>query len=64
LSWFCDFWLSVFHIIASCSALGVKKLMLQFHGLWIVLGTWFSEEKNYMLHTPEDFALFVFPFSV
>ena len=38
--------------------------MLQFHGLWIVLGTWFSEEKNYMLHTPEDFALFVFPFSV
>jgi len=25
-----DFWLSVFHIITSCSALGVKELMLQF----------------------------------
>ena len=30
LSWFYDFWLLVFHIITSCSALGVKALMLQF----------------------------------
>jgi len=30
VSWFYDFWLSVFHIITSCSALGVKELMLQF----------------------------------
>ena len=30
LSWFYDFWLLVFHIITSCSALGVKVLMLQF----------------------------------
>jgi len=30
LSWFYDFWLSVFHIITSCSALGFKVLMLQF----------------------------------
>jgi len=30
VSWFYDFWLLVFHIITSCSALGVKVLMLQF----------------------------------
>jgi len=30
VSWFYDFWLSVFLIITSCSALGVKELMLQF----------------------------------
>jgi len=30
LSWFYDFWLSVFHIITPCIALGVKELMLQF----------------------------------
>ena len=30
LSWFYDFWLLVFHIITSCSALGGKVLMLQF----------------------------------
>ena len=29
LSWFYDFWLSVFHTMTSCSALGVKELMLQ-----------------------------------
>jgi len=29
LSWFYDFWLSVFHIVTSCGALGVKELMLQ-----------------------------------
>ena len=29
LPWFYDFWLSVFHIITPCSALGVKELMLQ-----------------------------------
>jgi len=30
VSWFYDFWLSVFHIIMSCSALGVKVLMFPF----------------------------------
>ena len=30
MSWFYDFWSLVFHIITSCSALGVKELMLQF----------------------------------
>jgi len=48
MSWFYDFELSVFHIITSCSALGVKELMLQFHGLLLFPGTWFSEEKNYI----------------
>ena len=28
MSWFYDFWLSVFHITTSCSALGVKEQML------------------------------------
>jgi len=28
--WFYNFWLSVFHIKTSCSALGVKELMLRF----------------------------------
>lgn len=43
------FWflLSVFHITSS-SAFRVKDLMLQFHGLSILLGTLFSEEKNYI----------------
>jgi len=41
------FLLSVFHHIPSYEALGVKELMLQFRGLLIFLGTWFSEEKNY-----------------
>jgi len=31
VSWFYDFWLLVFHIITSRSALGFKELMLQ---LW------------------------------
>ena len=30
LSWLYDFWLLVFHIMTSCSALGVKVLTLQF----------------------------------
>jgi len=30
VSWFYDFWLLVFYIITSCSALGVKVLILQF----------------------------------
>jgi len=30
LSWFYDFWLSLFQIIISCSAMGVKELMIQF----------------------------------
>jgi len=30
VSWFYDFWLLVLHIITSCSALGIKVLMLQF----------------------------------
>jgi len=29
MSWFYDVWLLVFHIITSCSAQGVKELMLQ-----------------------------------
>jgi len=28
LSWFYDFWLSVFHITTSCSVLGVEEQML------------------------------------
>ena len=42
LSWFYDFWLLVFHIITSCSALGVKELMLQF---WVPVP---EEKKNYV----------------
>ena len=41
-------WILVFHIITSCRALGVKELMLQFHGLLVFPGTRFSEEKNYI----------------
>jgi len=54
------FLLSVFHIITSSSVLGVKELMLQFHGSWIVLGTWISEEVE--LHT--TYPVVLFPFSV
>jgi len=35
--------MSVFHIIMSCSALAVKELMLQFYGLWILLGSWLDK---------------------
>ena len=43
------FLLSVLHIITSCSAMDVKELMLQFHGLSIVPGIPVSEEKkNYI----------------
>mgnify|MGYP001857388908 CR=1 FL=1 len=45
LSWFYDFRLLAFHIITSCSALGVKEL--------IVPGTCPRKDD---LHTPEDFA--------
>jgi len=41
LSWFCDFWLSVFHIIASCGALRVKELMFE---VWVPV----PEDKNYI----------------
>lgn len=41
------FLLSVFHVITSRRVLGVQELVLQFRGLWIVLHTWFSKEKNY-----------------
>ena len=41
LAWFYDFWLSVFHITTSCSALEVKVLMLQFQVPVL-------EEKNYI----------------
>ena len=51
MSWLYDFWLSVFHIITSRSALGVKELIVQFHRLLIV-----SEEKN-DLQLPEDFIV-------
>lgn len=37
------FLMSVFHIIISCSALAVKELMLQFYGLWILLGSWLDK---------------------
>ena len=37
---------SVLHTITSYRALRVKELMLQFCGLSIFPGTWFSEEKN------------------
>jgi len=47
-------------VIESCSALGVKKLMLQFHGSLIVPGILVSEEKeNYM---PQRTFHFHFPF--
>ena len=52
---------SVYYIITSCKALGVKELMFQFCGSWIVPGTCFSE-KNYVLCTPQDFVLFCFCF--
>jgi len=42
VSWFYDFWFSVFHIITSCNALGVKELMLQ---VWLPV----PEEENYIL---------------
>ena len=42
LSWSYDIWLSVFHIIRSCSALGVKELMIQFQ-------VPVPEKKNYIL---------------
>ena len=45
--------LSVFHVITSCKAPGIKELILQFHGLtsgYLVLR---REEE---LHTPKDFA--------
>ena len=61
LSWFYDFWFSVFHTITSCSALEVKELMLQFCGSWIVPGTCPRREE---LHTKYHRGLFiVFPFS-
>ena len=42
LSGFYDFWFSVFYIITSCSALGVKELMLQ-------VQVRVPEEKNYYI---------------
>ena len=42
MSWFYDFWLLVFHIVTSCSALGVKELNVP------VLGTCLEEKKNYI----------------
>ena len=33
VSWFYDFWLSVFHIVTSCSVLGVKEQPLQYRVL-------------------------------
>ena len=42
MSWFYDFWLSVFHIITSFSALGVKELVLQ-----VLVPV--PEEKNYYI---------------
>ena len=58
VSWFYDFWLSVFHIITSCSTLGIKDCID-----W-ELNVPVPEKKSYyILHIPEDFVLFVFLFS-
>ena len=46
LSWFYDFWLSVFHIITSCSVLGVKIANA------LVPGTCPEEKEE--LRSPED----------
>ena len=54
------FLLSVFYIRTSCSALGVRELMPQFHGLSIFPDSWFSEEKNYI---SQKSSLFHFHFS-
>lgn len=53
MSWFYDFLLLVFYIIALCSALEVKGLMLQVHGSLIVLGTQISEEKKNYVRIPQ-----------
>ena len=45
LSWFCDFWLSVFHIITCFSALGVIELMLRFSVLFDSSG-YFSQKRR------------------
>ena len=47
MAWFYDFWLSVFHIITSWSALGVKEWILQFRH---------RSGREEELHTSEDFA--------
>lgn len=61
MSWFCGL-LLVFHIIASCSILEVKELMLQCYGLSVAPGTWFSEGKS-ELQFPGYFII-SFPFYV
>ena len=45
LSWFYGVWLFVFHIVTSCSALGVKELMLQ---VWIPVseGSYYIYQRN------------------
>ena len=56
---------SAFQIITSCSALGVKELMLQFCGLLIYFmssSLLVPEEKNELQH-PENF-IFLFLFSI
>jgi len=42
------FLLSVFHIITPSALHDATELMLQFRASLIFLGTWFSEEKNYI----------------
>jgi len=65
--WLCHgfmffFLLSVFHVITSCSALGVKELMLQFHALLIFPDTWFSEMKKNYISQKTSLFCFHLPF--
>jgi len=53
LSWIYDFLLSVFQIITSCSALGVKELMLLFCGLSIFSG--YQVLRREEVHIQEGF---------
>lgn len=54
--------LSACHILASRSALGVKELMLQFPGLWIVPVSW--SQKRRRTYSSEKTSLLCFHFSL
>jgi len=60
LSWFYDFRLLAFHIITSCSALGVKELMLRLHGLSF-FSAYLVLRREEQVQCPED-SLFHFKF--
>lgn len=51
---------SVFYIITPCSVLWIKELMLQFHGLLIVPGTWSQNRR--MNYSSQKTLLFRFHF--